>query len=291
MPVLLMVISIDFVVAFSNPETISPLNIVGLMVRYAALFFVGGFIAYLHTSEKQPFKLFELGISAPALITSLVAANGISGPTQPERKTSVNPAAMLFLQIGSAHAAEESGKAATPNSAPPAWSQIVDGITGKVYRQSEQVIANIPLAGGAWVPAHGGSIPGGAVKGGREQAPGAEDLYVCRARLNDGVYPGKVRPAFKGCDVPFGGKEHTISRYEVLTGNYKWVSANAGIIPAGALEAGREAAPGEVLYVCRADYRGGIHPGKVRPQLGGCNISWGGREIKIKSYDVLVKLN
>ena len=66
----------------------------------------------------------------------------------------------------------------------------------------------------------------------------------------------------------------------------KWVEAMNGEIPEGALESGWETEG--PLYVCRAGYGGGVHPGKVRADFGGCHIPWGGQEIVIPIYDVLV---
>ena len=284
MPIILTVVTLDFVTLASKPGTFSTLNIVGIFIRYSALFFVGGFIAYLHNTENQAFKLFEIGISAPALITSLVAVN--IGKSEPLPKAAFLEPAKLFLQIGSAYAAENTSKDTATSTESGSWSQIFDGITGKAYSK----LNALPSSSG-WVPAKGGDIPAGAVKGGQEHPPGSEDLYVCRASLNDGIHPGKVRPAFKGCDVPFGGSEYTMPDYQVLTGEYRWVPANGGNIPAGALKAGRESSPSEVLFICRADYRSGTHPGKIRALFGGCNISWGGKEYTIRSYDVLVKRN
>jgi len=48
--------------------------------------------------------------------------------------------------------------------------------------------------------------------------------------------------------------------------------------------AGHEA-NGTPLYVCRANYNGGVHPGKV--VAGNCNIGWGGNEIVLHSFEVL----
>lgn len=43
---------------------------------------------------------------------------------------------------------------------------------------------------------------------------------------------------------------------------------------------------GQPLYVCRAAYEGGVHPGKT--VAGSCNIGWGGKEIVVRDHDVLV---
>lgn len=42
------------------------------LLKVIAYFFVGGFVAYLHTDEQNRVKLFELGIMAPAMIMLLV---------------------------------------------------------------------------------------------------------------------------------------------------------------------------------------------------------------------------
>jgi hypothetical protein len=67
----------------------------------------------------------------------------------------------------------------------------------------------------------------------------------------------------------------------------RWVTANGGAIPNGASAHGHEA-NGEALFVCRAQLNGGLHPGKVRGEFGAANIPWGGKEVKIFSYEVLV---
>ena len=57
-----------------------------------------------------------------------------------------------------------------------------------------------------------------------------------------------------------------------------------GAVPPGAVEGGFE--NGLPLFVCRAPYNGGVHPGKI--VAGRCNISWGGREIVVAGFEVAV---
>ncbi len=133
-----------------------------------------------------------------------------------------------------------------------------------------------------WAAGRNGSLPAGAVKGGRE--PG-RDLYVCRARHQGGLHPGKV--VARNCNISWGGKEIEKNAYEVLLGDsakVSWINASNGRVPSGGFIAGRER--GRNLYLCRAGHRGGTHPGKVH--LKWCHFGWGGKEILKKNYQVLV---
>ena len=65
---------------------------------------------------------------------------------------------------------------------------------------------------------------------------------------------------------------------------FSWNFATNGFVPSGAIVGGWE--PGRTLYVCHGWYGGGLHPGKI---VGNnCNIGWGGKEITLNSYEVLV---
>lgn len=133
-----------------------------------------------------------------------------------------------------------------------------------------------------WVPASNGYVPPGAVQGGNEQ--NGQPLFVCRAQYNGGVHIGKV--VGQACNFGWGGAEVTMPQYEVLTGiQGRWVPGNGGYVPPGALQGGNEAT-GQPLYICRSQYRGGVHVGKVVGQ--NCNFGWGGAEITMPQYEVLV---
>ena len=145
---------------------------------------------------------------------------------------------------------------------------------------------NNSYAGDQWVKACDGNIPKGAVISGKEA--NGENLYIARARYRGGLHPGKVRPEFGAANIPWGGKEEKVKCYEVFVGNGKWVQASGGNIPVGAIKAGKEA-DGKPLYIARAYYEGGLHPGKVRPEFGAANIPWGHKEVKVYNYEVLVQ--
>lgn len=132
-----------------------------------------------------------------------------------------------------------------------------------------------------WVPARNGQVPPGAVIGGQE--PG-RSLPICRAKLGKGVHPGKV--VEQNCNFGFNGREITVPVYEVLVGDAKsvrWVAGIGGSAPADAYAGGEE--PGRKLFICRAPYRNGVHPGKLVGK--NCMIGWGGREIPGPKYEVL----
>lgn len=68
---------------------------------------------------------------------------------------------------------------------------------------------------------------------------------------------------------------------------YRWEPARGGWIPPGAVPHGYEA-NGEPLWVCRVRMHGGVHPGKVRPAFGAAQAAWGGNEVSVDEYEVLM---
>lgn len=130
----------------------------------------------------------------------------------------------------------------------------------------------------------GNVIPEDAVLGGVE-AGGYEDLFICRANYRGGMYPGKIVQG--NCNIAWGGREIILEEYETLISPYplRWVSGNGGYLPRHAIEGGYE--HGRPLFICQAQFNRGIHPGRVVGRE--CNISWGGREIAVSRYNVLVR--
>ncbi|KAJ2550472.1 hypothetical protein EV175_004055 [Coemansia sp. RSA 1933] len=72
------------------------------------------------------------------------------------------------------------------------------------------------------------------------------------------------------------------------SGGLQWVSASNGHIPPNAVQGGIEN-DGTPLFVARAIYKGGLHPGKAGQHLenGGCNIGFGHKEVAVSEYQVL----
>lgn len=115
-------------------------------------------------------------------------------------------------------------------------------------------------------------------------------LYGCRGYIKQDMHVGRIRPDFGGCHVAFDGKEVEVKPYELLS--LSWRGADAPL--AGAVLAGSERVVGgetpfatASLYVCRASYQGGIHPGQVRAGERGCSFGYGGKRIVASSYEVM----
>lgn len=142
------------------------------------------------------------------------------------------------------------------------------------------------LVGMSWVPAQGGSVPANALVTGFTPR---EFLYSCRGTVENGVHLGKIRAGLAGCLIPVGGREQTVTVYEVLSGPpQKWIPATTGDVPARAVDVGRTAS-GQPLYVCRGVRNNELVPGKTGAGLRGCNVGVGGREVVLAIYEVLIQ--
>jgi Protein of unknown function (DUF3421) len=69
-------------------------------------------------------------------------------------------------------------------------------------------------------------------------------------------------------------------------GDLSWAPGADGAIPVGAIQSGSES-DGSVVYVCRGALGGGTQVGKIASGLGGCMVAYRGRELMLKSYEVL----
>lgn len=148
--------------------------------------------------------------------------------------------------------------------------------------------SNCVVTGQFFVAASAGSVPSGAAHVGAKESNGTE-LFLARGTYNGGVHLGKVRTGFTGMTTSYGGKEITISNYEVLVASANsWVTVQPGAaFPANALPVGHES-DGSPLYAARVAYSGGVHLGKVRASFNGGSIGYGGLEVTVTPYDVLV---
>ena len=197
------------------------------------------------------------GYSTELAVRNLQALNGLTPDGLVGKKTQ-----LVLLRGRSVNSTTERNLNATPQ--PPA---------SKVPKQHQ-----------FWVEESGGNVPKGTYATGEEGY--GPLLYSCRAQFEGGLHPGKVRPKLGGCHIPYGGKEIIINYYEVLVASPVWVPGVGDKMEPRAIKTGKEAY-GPALYSCRAKFERGTHPGKIRQGFGGCHIPYGGKEIIVKTYELL----
>jgi hypothetical protein len=132
--------------------------------------------------------------------------------------------------------------------------------------------------GARWVRSSG-AAPAGAVGGAAAQG---REMFVCRARMPDGVHPGKLWEG--SCHIGWGGREKKADSFEVLVAprSLHWEPNQVGWADR-CLKAAQ--GPRGWQCVCRAQYKNGVHVGKT---VGGdCNIGWGGKEMVLHRFEVL----
>lgn len=153
-------------------------------------------------------------------------------------------------------------------------AQVYKYVTAMESSRAFRALGNgAPANPGRWVKVNrGGRIPSGAISGGSE--PGRSRLYVCRSKYKGNWASGKVVAGY--CNIGFYGKEHRQSTYDVLVGTSSRIGWTNGTTRS-AMYVGKEG-KGNV-YVCRARYKNGTHPGKIAPNKN-CYIGYGGKERK-----------
>ncbi|KAI7833697.1 hypothetical protein BX661DRAFT_177374 [Kickxella alabastrina] len=79
-----------------------------------------------------------------------------------------------------------------------------------------------------------------------------------------------------------GGYANAPTPYSQDQPKVHWVAASDNHIPPQAVQGGVEK-DGTPLFVARARYRGGLHPGKAGQHIqdGGCAIGWGHKEVNL----------
>src|SRR6266478_3652663 len=74
LPILVSLLTIDLAPIIDHPNVLSLGNYVGYAIRIIVLIILGGTMALLNREVKEPFALVQLGIAAPALVTSFINA-------------------------------------------------------------------------------------------------------------------------------------------------------------------------------------------------------------------------
>lgn len=130
------------------------------------------------------------------------------------------------------------------------------------------------------------SVPHNSVLGGRD-TDGAQ-IYVGRASHEGDLIPCKVLPSKKIAYLAHNGVEIPKHNFEILVGtDVQWKRERNGKVPPGAFVGGRTI-NGEPLYIGRGDHNRSQTVGKVHQSHGCLYISYGGKEIALKDYEVLV---
>lgn len=116
---------------------------------------------------------------------------------------------------------------------------------------------------------------------------GPSPLFIIRAKMNNGIHPGKW--VFGNTAwIPWGGSEHLCNEFEIYVGALKWVDVKGKHFPPNMVEAGHEA-NGAKLYVARAKFDNGLFVGKAGSHLSrGCCIGYNGKEYELDTFQVLV---
>jgi len=148
----------------------------------------------------------------------------------------------------------------------------------------------------AWTDETNGTVPSNAYAFGNDGSNGNQGptLYPCRAYLDGlGLQLGKVRPGLWGCRIPYGWQEVVATTYQVLTTTFSLTTRtiNSANPPSDALVGGYDSDESSTpFYLCQAQYPpgGGYVPGKVRKTWSSCDVSYGGTEHYVSTYNVLV---
>ena len=97
-PVLMFLITIDLDRYFVETTT---LKMLGYVIRGIALFSLGGLIGYLHDDELKAFKVFELGLAAPAMIAGFITTASINSNSAGSANLKIHSS---YSTLSSAHA-------------------------------------------------------------------------------------------------------------------------------------------------------------------------------------------
>jgi hypothetical protein len=104
LPLLVTLLAVDIGPLIDKAPHLTIGTYVGAAIRYLVLFTLGGIVAALNSDEVQPIKLVQLGIAAPALISTYVNAQSLKPP--PAQTAAVQSRMFSLDVISSAHAAD-----------------------------------------------------------------------------------------------------------------------------------------------------------------------------------------
>jgi hypothetical protein len=95
LPILVSALSVDLSPIIDHPDILTIGNYVGYAIRVVVLIVLGGAMALLNSEVRQPLAIVQLGIAAPALVTSVINA-------APAKPLPVQHAYMSFISVANA---------------------------------------------------------------------------------------------------------------------------------------------------------------------------------------------
>jgi hypothetical protein len=189
-PILVNLCVVDFQTVLPN---LLPLEALSYTVRLVALCASACLVVYLNSDEARPVKLFQLGVMAPAMLTSMLNGAAVANKT-PSVAFSTPPAQHSWFLVPSANA--------QANATPPATNQVLDCTKPQDPTVSQQILKGLV-----------GIIPGNqwfVVVGSNPTVPEAvADIDMINQR-----FPGKYQPKICG---PAGTAN---APYRVVIGQY-----------------------------------------------------------------------
>jgi len=188
-PILVNLYVVDFQTVLPN---VLPLEALSYAVRLVALCLSACLVVYLNSDEARPVKLFQLGVMAPAMLTSMLNGAAIANKT-PSAAPPAAPA-HTWLLVPEANA--------QPSPSPPAEAPVLDCTKQQDPSVSQQILKGLVgiSPGNQWF----------VVVGSNPTVPEA----VADADAINQKYPGKYQPRICGpTAVPN-------SPYRVVIGQY-----------------------------------------------------------------------
>ncbi|KAL7015574.1 hypothetical protein ACKWTF_016529 [Chironomus riparius] len=130
-------------------------------------------------------------------------------------------------------------------------------------------------------------LPSNAIHAGTDSD--GTSIYVGRCYHEGDLIPAKVLPSKNIAYVSYNGQEIPKHSYEVLCGgNTQWVPSSGGAHHPNAV-AGGHTTSGEPLFIGRAPWMGSVTCGKIHPSHQVLYLPYGGMEVAVGSYDILIE--
>lgn len=136
------------------------------------------------------------------------------------------------------------------------------------------------------------SLPVAGVPSGSEAGRDLDGqvIYPAIAEVDGLLMPAKTKAPFTTAWVGYGGIEHEVSRFQVVSGpGYRWVDYSPmSALPPQAVVVGPDR-DGIPLYIARGQYMGSWVAGKYRQGASSSLVPFGGRERDCYRFQLLVR--